>query len=356
MLVYDRCDVSSCEWERTYQQFPGWTVFQSAAWLAFLGETQNGEPITAILRDGHDVVGCYAGVKVRRFGVPILGSPFAGWNTEYMGLNLVDGVSRREAILALKNFAFKTLRCVHFELMDRNLTREDMVAMEMAFTTLDGFEIDLSRSEEELFARMSSACRRCIRKAEKFVTVEEAHDPGFADDYYAQLVDVFAKQRLVPTYGIARVRHLIKHLEPTGALSLLRARDPEGRCIATFISLGANGTMFMWGAASWREHQILRPNELLIWTAMKHWKARGMHTFDMGGDGEYKRKYGGREISIPWIQVSRYPMMRFLRQAAKKGFRVKQRLAGRCASWTSPTETGAASVPALQEQRKGQAA
>ena len=51
-----------------------------------------------------------------------------------------------------------------------------------------GFEVDLTLDEEKLFSRMSSACRRCIRKAEKEgVHVEEAHDVGFADDYFAQL-------------------------------------------------------------------------------------------------------------------------------------------------------------------------
>jgi hypothetical protein len=113
--------------------------------------------------------------------------------------------------------------------------------------------------------------------------------------------------------------------------------------------------MYMWGAASWREHQILRPNELLIWTAMKYWKARGMHTFDMGGSGEYKRKYGGREISVPWIQVSRYPMLGVLRQIAKKGFRLRQRVAGRWAEWSSPGQVSDP-VPALDQQSNRQAA
>ena len=56
-----------------------------------------------------------------------------------------------------------------------------------------GFEVDLRRAEHELFARMTSACRRCVRKAEnKGVSVEAAHDLEFADEYYAQLQDVFA--------------------------------------------------------------------------------------------------------------------------------------------------------------------
>src|SRR3989442_1557306 len=82
---------------------------------------------------------------------------------------------------------------------------------------------------------------RCVRKAEKSgVTIEEAHDIAFADEYYEQLKDVFAKQGLVPTYDVERVRALVRHMEPSGNVLLLRARDPEGKCIATGIFPGFN--------------------------------------------------------------------------------------------------------------------
>ena len=80
--------------------------------------------------------------------------------------------------------------------------------------------------------------------------VEEAQDLAFADDYYAQLKDVFAKQSLVPTYEVERVRELIKNLLPTGMLLLLRARDQEGNCIATGIFPAMNKTMYFRGGAS----------------------------------------------------------------------------------------------------------
>src|SRR5947209_17520822 len=81
---------------------------------------------------------------------------------------------------------------------------------------------------------MTSACRRNIRKAERnAVIVEEADSPDFADDYHAQLRDVFAKQGLVPTYGVDRARALVSCVHPAGRVFLLRARNPAGRCIAT---------------------------------------------------------------------------------------------------------------------------
>ncbi len=114
---------------------------------------------------------------------------------------------------ALIEFAFQKLGCVHLEMMDRNLTVRDLDGLGVQHRVYRGFEIDLTPNEDELFSNMTSACRRCIRKAEKEgVSVEEAHDLEFAEEYYAQLKDVFAKQSLVPTYDIERVRQLIRHM------------------------------------------------------------------------------------------------------------------------------------------------
>ena len=56
------------------------------------------------------------------------------------------------------------------------------------------YQSNLTKSEDDLFKGMDSACRRCIRKAEKSgVVVEEAHDAAFADDTDEQLQDVFAE-------------------------------------------------------------------------------------------------------------------------------------------------------------------
>lgn len=246
-----------------------------------------------------------------------------------MGFHLTAEVDKRQAIQTLIDYAFGELGCVHFEMMDRTVTLKDLEGLGVEYRLLHGFEIDLKRSEDELFSGMTSACRRCIRKAEKeSVIIEEAHDPEFADDYYAQLEDVFAKQRLVPTYDIERIRSLITHMHSTGHLLLLRARDPRGRCIATGIFPYLNGVMYFWGGASWRQHQILRPNEALQWEAMKIGKRNGVHTYDMGGDGEYKRKYGGREIAVPWFRKSKYGWISHMRTLAQQIHLVRQRYQG----------------------------
>jgi GNAT acetyltransferase-like protein len=195
--------------------------------------------------------------------------------------------------------------------------------------TYNGYEIDLSLSEDRLFSNFFPACRRCIRKAARSgVVVEEAHDAQFVDDYYEQLKEVFARQGLSPTYPINRVQALIRQLGPTGNLLLLRAFDNQRRCIATGIFPAMNDRAYFWGGASRREYQHLRPNESVMWYAIRYWKSRGIRFFDFSGAGDYKRKYGTYEIGVPWLRVSRYPFLPMMRDAAMLINKLRQRWHG----------------------------
>jgi hypothetical protein len=218
------------------------------------------------------------------------------------------------------------------ELVDRHLTEEAASQLGFRYGFVDTYETDLRQSEDEIFAGMNSACRRCIRKAEKSgVQIEEAADDQFADEYFEQLEDVFLKQDLVPTYGVDRVRALIKWLQPTGNLLLLRARDPEGNCIATGIYPGMNTTAQFWGNASYRASQILRPNEALHWHAMLYWKERGAQVFDWGGGGTYKEKYGCTPLQVPRLMIPKYGFLLRLRDASKRVVEGRQRILGKIA-------------------------
>jgi hypothetical protein len=332
--TFQKVDLQFSDWEKILSRFEDRTVFQTAEWLAFVKRTQKAEPVFASLQDGTRTLGYFSGLIVLRFGLKILGSPLPGWTSSYMGMNLSQGVSRRLGLEAVMRFAFEELDCVHLEIMDRHVSVNDARELGFEMRTFAGFEIDLNTPEDQLFANMTSACRRCIRRAEKCgVIIEEAHDHGFADDYYAQLQEVFRKQSLVPPYGIDRVRALIAHLLDTGHLLLLRARNPLGQCIATGIFPAMNDTMYFWGGASRRDSLGYRPNEVLHWHAMKYWKARGVTRYDMGGGGEYKRKYGGYEIAVPWIRKSRYPGLGILRSLAKQIAGWRQWTLGKAATY-----------------------
>jgi hypothetical protein len=321
-------DFDSADWKRL-DAFHDRTVFQTREWISFVSEARKAAPVLAELRDGTSLVGYFTGLTFSRFGVKVLGSSFPGWTTPYIGFNLLPGVSRGDALHALEKAVWDDLRCLHMEVSDPYFEPEDGENLGFQVESYQSYRTDLRKSEEEIFAAMESACRRCIRKAEKSgLTIEEAHDPEFAGEYYEQLKDVFAKQNLVPTYGLDRVRSLIKHMEPTGRLLLLRARDAQTKCIATGIFPGFNQIAEFWGNASFRHSQSLRPNELIHWYAMRYWKRRGVAIYDWGGGGAYKEKYGCLPHSVPWFVKSRHKFVSRLRDEAKKAFARKQRFMG----------------------------
>src|SRR5579884_304993 len=255
MIQFKRLKASEIPWSEL-DQFRDRVVFQTKPWLEFLCASQHGEMVVVEIRDGNAPAGYFSGVLIRKAGLAILGSSFPGWATPYIGFNLLPGYSRAQVLPAFISWAFQGLNCMHLEISDLHFAPEDASGVAAATTFYETYQSDLRRSEEELFKAMSSACRRCIRKAEKCgVVVEEASDSAFADEYYEQLKDVFAKQGKTPTYGLDRVRLLVEHMQPSGNLLLLRARSAEGVCIGTGIYPGFNKTAEFWGNASWREHQ-----------------------------------------------------------------------------------------------------
>lgn len=318
MLSLRRLDLDDCDWERM-DELPDRRVFQTREWLEFLVRTQYGEPVVAEVLDRRDVVGYFTGMVVKRYGVRILGSPFPGWTTGPMGFNLSEGTSRAAALEALPRFAFGQLRCLHLEIMDRHLSADDAGGLGFRREPFPTFEIDLTREEDEIFAGMRSGARRAIRKSEKVgVEVEEASGEEFADEYYDQLTDVFAKQSLTPTYDVERVRELVRCIHPSGRLLLLRALSPDGEPSATGIFPAMNGTAYFWGGASWRSQQIHRPNEAIFWYAMRYWKKRGVKVLDLGGGGEYKRKFGVSDLTVPFFRKSRFAGLMSLRDIAER--------------------------------------
>ena len=318
MLRFDRLNTPLEDWDDTLSTFSNRTIFQTAAWLRFLENTQHGEVVIAALTDSDQIFGYFSGLIVRKCGIRILGSPFRGWTTAHMGLTLSAKIPRSAALRALVEFAFERLRCLHLELMDRDVRMEDLSGLNCKFHMYSAHEVDLTANEDAILGRMTRQCRGCIRKATRCgVVIEEATDLSFADEYYDQLSSLYARQGLRPAYDAERVRELIRILQPTGSLLLLRARTPAGACIATAISVGAHSAAYLWGLASYQNYRTLRPNELLLWSAMRYWKRRGIQPFHMAGLGHFKRKFGGCEIAVPWLMISKLPLVAYSRVKAE---------------------------------------
>lgn len=348
-MMFRQLPFDQVDWA-ALNRFEDRLVFQTREWLAFLAESQHATPVVASLTDAGQTVGYFTGLLLKRMGIRILASPLPGWTTQYMGFNLLPHVSRADALRALETFAFKDLNCLHLEVTDRFSSREEGERLGFACELRHTLVTDLNPPEDEIFRTLNHSVRGAVRKAQKSgVQIEHARDDDFAADYYTQLKQVFARQSLVPTYSLERVQQLIRCMLPSENVLFLRARDPQGACIATSIYVGANKMAIYWGNASFRDSLHWRPNELMNWHAIRYWKQRGTEMFDWGGEadyGRYKRKYGGSPLAYPSFRKSRYGFVGLLRNGASNFHKWDQRLLGWLRKSKSPNHKGPAHDPA----------
>ena len=237
-----------------------------------------------------------------------------------MGFDVIEGIDRLDLIPSIEEYLFRKKKAHFIQITDRLIKVDDAIKRGYHATISDTLEMPINLTDEELFKMFKTDCRNFIRQFERRgASIEIAKpDEQFAEEFYEQLKDVFAKQGMVPTFGLNKVKCLLSHLEDRETVLCLRVRDPEGVSIATSIFLGYNKKMFFWGGASYRSGQHYRPNEYMIWTAIKFWREKGFDTFDMIGVRDYKRKFGSHEVQYANIQIAKYPILLTLKNMAQK--------------------------------------
>lgn len=307
-----------------YYSFPEKPLFSTLEWLDYLVEDIRGKPFILRITDENDhLAGYFTGMLVRKFGIPIVGSPFSGWSTVYMGFDVLEGVNRLDLLPCIKDYLFKKKHALFIQIVDRNISAEEAVAAGYCTEVADTLELEINKTDEELFKVFKTDCRNFIRQFERRGALYERAEPNdeFAEEYYEQLKDVFAKQGLVPTYSVDKVRHILSHLKDGETVLCQRVRDPEtNQSIATSIFLAYNGTFYFWGGASYRSGQHYRPNEYMLWRAIQFWRDKGYKMFDMVGVRDYKRKFGSHEVQYASILIAKYPVLIKLREMAKNLF------------------------------------
>ena len=121
----------------------------------------------------------------------------------------------------------------------------------------------------------------------------------------------------------------MRTLEPSGQALALRVLAPDGRTIGTGISVGRGSTAYAWGMAFDRHDQQHHAIELLWWETIRYWKVRGALSFDFGGGGEYKAKYGGELIETVHFHRSRFGVLQVGRSLMRRWVRLTQVIGAR---------------------------
>ena len=177
--------------------------------------------------------------------------------------------------------------------------------------------VDLAADEEAIFGGDDERLPARDQQGEKVgVRVEQAHGVEFADEYHAQLVEVFARSG--PPAAVRRRAGPRADPLPRAERqpALLRAVAPDGERIATGIFPALRRLRLLLGRRELRRAPVPAPQrgDLLARDAVLPRARR--RRLDLGGGGDYKRKYGATEKRIPYVRKSRVPGLLSLRDLA----------------------------------------
>ncbi|MCF8448168.1 MAG: GNAT family N-acetyltransferase [Bacteroidia bacterium] len=328
--TFIKVDLSKID-HNQFLNFPDKTVFTTIEWITFIANDSNVNPLIIQIQYKQDIIGFFSSLHFSKLFVKIIASPFPGWSTPYMGLDLLGGTNRLEIIKELVQFLFETEKCHYIRITDRLITLDETKKAKINYNTASTLELKIDISDEALFKNMKTDCRNYIRQFERRGARIEIAKPDivFANEYYEQLKDVFAKQKLVPNYSLSKVVTLLSSLAHSDNILCLRVLNPAGTSIATSIFVGYGKKFFFWGGASYRDYQHYRPNEYMIWTAIKYWRERSFEIFDMVGVRSYKKKFGPTEESFVALIFPKYKVLWYLEKFAGKLFYFKIKLLGK---------------------------
>jgi hypothetical protein len=181
----------------------------------------------------------------------------------------------------------------------------DVASPSEAYLTHD---LELGRTEEELYSSLKESSRRTIRKAKKDgVRIGFDTLPESLSDFY-RLHCRTRRRHGLPPQPLSFFHHIRDHVFSRGLgiiVSAIYSRKVIASCVffhfgtAAIFKFGASDTNFL-------SH---RPNNLIMWEAIKWYKRRGARSLSLGrteadnlGLRRFKRSWGASESPLRYYQ------------------------------------------------------
>ncbi|HEX9045463.1 MAG TPA: GNAT family N-acetyltransferase, partial [Verrucomicrobiae bacterium] len=177
-----------------------------------------------------------------------------------------------------------------------------------ASLTYYGHSLDLTIGEQRLFENFDGSARQAVRKAEKDgVTVELLESEDAVREFY-ELQCQTRKRHGLPPQPFRFFQNIGRHILSTqqGVVCLARYRG-EAVAGAMFFFLGGRA-VFKYGASDQRWQQ-LRPNNLVMWTAIQWLVRHGCTSLSLGKTGlehaglrRFKLNLGAAEEPVEYVK------------------------------------------------------
>ena len=296
LTKYDLEPLTAAEashWDELITPYDSAALFHRRAWLDYLAASQRVQIRQWAIRAAGRTLGYFCGGVLYKGPFRILGSPLKGWCTNSMG-PVVNSEFNQDAFLRALDHMAQEEGIAMLMMENQLLSPESMSEFSYEPRIQPTYVIQLSQADpEKLWSNIDIKCRQKVRKARKTgLVVEEAHDPGIADEFYDQFVEVLGRKGLSPPYGRKCPGVLYRFLKASDQLFALRVRDASGEVVATGLFPHDHKAVYFWGGASRVSAWKYSPNDLLQWTLMETAAGRGLQFYYIGY-GPFKAKFGG---------------------------------------------------------------
>lgn len=289
-VIVDTC--TSALWSELVARTPS-DVFHAPAWHRVLADAYGFQPRGRVVVDpqGVPVAGLVTCHIDDLRGERIVGLPFS----DYCDPLATDEHAWRQLEPSLPVGVPARLR----SLRDRSPTLSPTWS---SASRAHWHAVDLEAPSETLWQRIDASARRAVRKARKAgVTVRASDAEEDLRTFYAMHLGVRkVKYRLLAQpYRFFEAIH--RHFLARGDGTVLLA-EHGGEAIGGVLLLSWRDRIYYKFNASRLGELPVRPNDLLMWSSIRHGQERGARTLDLGlsdwdqeGLVRYKRKYASEE-------------------------------------------------------------
>ena len=294
-------------------------IFLSRGWSEYICKDKNIESVVLRILLDNDVYAFFIGGIIKIGIFRILASPFEGWFTPRMGFVWLNNrVNKNDVLRAVAKYAFSSLKCIYFQVTDSQISFDD-IDNDINYRCFKTLVLNMEGTTESLYDSFSKDKGKGIKKSEKRGTIVEQvpFDHSFVDVYYDQILDVFEKQGLKPTYDKERIYKMSDYVDNNKYRVYAVVARVEGSIVASAFSLGDAHLGYIMGTASYRKYQKYYPNELLYWDIIQYWKSVGVEELDFVGFREDKLGYGTHELCMPTIYFERIPGLYIIKEKLK---------------------------------------
>ena len=202
---------------------------------------------------------------------------------------------------------------------------EEVITSDFYFT----HEVDLTQTEKELFSDLRDSTRRNIKKASREgVLVEISHSRDSIQSFY-RLNCMTRKRHGLPPQPFSFFTKIFEHIISKGQGTVVSALH-SGKRIASAVFFNFGKKVICKYGASDQGYQHLRPNNLILWEAVRYYREQGFETLNFGrtepenkGLLQFKRGWGAEKRLL---EYHRYDLKknRFLtgRPGPKKSYKL----------------------------------